>query len=129
MTNKHEAVQQSECHNVEVNLFLFNSIKLNFYIIYDILIQKFLFLLYQVQTSAEEQLQEALKVDYNKLASFLNRVTPGVLRALDEIYDNNTINAFEEIALKDSTLQIRLLTKLSTLEESKLKVCRQYRQF
>ncbi|KAG8034017.1 hypothetical protein G9C98_008498 [Cotesia typhae] len=50
----------------------------------------------ETQTEAENQPKD-IAIDYEKLSAFLKKVTPKVLEALDEIYDNHTINSYEPI--------------------------------
>ncbi|XP_044581779.1 cytoplasmic dynein 2 intermediate chain 2-like isoform X1 [Cotesia glomerata] len=70
----------------------------------------------ETQTEAENQPKE-IAIDYGKLSAFLKKVTPKVLEALDEIYDNHTINSYEPIGSRDNDYQLKLLNKFSTIDE------------
>ncbi|XP_057320446.1 cytoplasmic dynein 2 intermediate chain 2-like [Microplitis mediator] len=73
---------------------------------------------HSVETQTEAgQSPKDVAVDYDKLAAFLNKVTPKVLEALDEIYDNHTINSYEPIGSRDNDYQLKLLNKFSTIDE------------
>ncbi|XP_034939658.1 WD repeat-containing protein 34-like [Chelonus insularis] len=73
----------------------------------------------QTQISSDEMEKPA--IDYDKLAAFLRRVTPGVLESLDEIYDNNAIDEYESVVHKDSVPPVKQLTRFSTIEQSETK--------
>ncbi|KAL2716222.1 WD repeat-containing protein 34-like [Vespula squamosa] len=80
----------------------------------------------QVQTAekknAETQtVQEQAKtpnIDYNKLASFLKRVTPSLLEALDEAYNTNAFEDYDIETTKNASANLQLLERLNTVEES-----------
>lgn len=64
-----------------------------------------------------------MQVDYDKLANFLKRVTPGILEALDEAYGTNAFDDYDPNIKEASSVNIELLKKISTLKESDAQVC------
>ncbi|XP_015602970.1 WD repeat-containing protein 34 isoform X2 [Cephus cinctus] len=58
------------------------------------------------------------QVDYQKLAAFLKRVTPGILEDLDEAYGSNAFENYDPGASGEPSTTVKLLAKLNTLEES-----------
>ncbi|XP_011337802.1 WD repeat-containing protein 34 isoform X2 [Ooceraea biroi] len=69
-----------------------------------------------IQTGNEQK--ENVQVDYDKLAEFLNRVTPGVLEVLDEAYGTSAFDEYDPDVTEVSTANIKLLKKINTLKES-----------
>lgn len=74
-------------------------------------------------------------VDYNKLAAFLNRVTPSVLTELDEIYGSTAFDDYDPGASKETAVSVKLLVKFDTLNETDTEVncekrnCNIHREF
>ncbi|XP_015116948.1 WD repeat-containing protein 34 [Diachasma alloeum] len=71
-----------------------------------------------IQTQTAEIPNAVTDIDYNKLAAFLRKVTPGILEALDDISESDVLDGYDPIATRELPLQIQLLNKFSTLEES-----------
>lgn len=59
-----------------------------------------------------------VQVNYDKLAEFLNRVTPGILEALDEAYATNAFDDYNPNVTEASSATIELLKKISTSKEA-----------
>lgn len=62
------------------------------------------------------------QVDYDKLADFLKRVTPGILEALDEAYGTDAFDDYDPNVKEASSVSIELLKKISTSKESDAQV-------
>ncbi|XP_014486822.1 PREDICTED: WD repeat-containing protein 34-like [Dinoponera quadriceps] len=63
-----------------------------------------------IQTVNEEKANA--QVDYDKLAVFLKRVTPGILEALDEAYGTNAFNDYDPNVKEASAISVKLLKKI-----------------
>ncbi|XP_076650747.1 cytoplasmic dynein 2 intermediate chain 2 [Halictus rubicundus] len=62
-------------------------------------------------------------VDFDKLAEFLNRVTPSILEALDEAYGTDAFEDYDTKTNEDSVTSTQLVQKINTIEpESHMKV-------
>ncbi|KYN05407.1 PREDICTED: WD repeat-containing protein 34-like [Cyphomyrmex costatus] len=57
-----------------------------------------------------------VQVDYDKLAKFLKKVTPGILDALDETYATNAFDDYNPNVTEASSVNIELLKKINTKE-------------
>lgn len=62
------------------------------------------------------------QVDYDRLANFLKRVTPGIIEALDEAYGTNAFDDYDPNIKEASSINIELLKKINTLKESDTQV-------
>ncbi|XP_032665594.1 WD repeat-containing protein 34-like [Odontomachus brunneus] len=69
-----------------------------------------------IQTTNEQKANA--QVDYDKLANFLKRVTPGILEALDEAYGTSAFDDYDPNIKEASSVNIELLKKISTSKES-----------
>lgn len=58
------------------------------------------------------------QVDYDKLAEFLKKVTPGILGALDEAYATSAFDDYNPNVTETSSATVELLKKISTLKET-----------
>ncbi|XP_018338558.1 PREDICTED: WD repeat-containing protein 34-like [Trachymyrmex septentrionalis] len=58
-----------------------------------------------------------VQVDYDKLAKFMKKVTPGILEALDEAYATNAFDDYNPNVTEASSANIELLKKISTPKE------------
>lgn len=56
-------------------------------------------------------------MDYDKLAKFLKKVTPGILEALDEAYATNAFDDYNPNVTEASSANIELLKKISIPKE------------
>ncbi|XP_011166042.1 cytoplasmic dynein 2 intermediate chain 2 [Solenopsis invicta] len=65
-----------------------------------------------IQT-VNEQKTDA-EVDYDRLAGFLKKVTPGILEALDEAYATNAFNDYNPNVTETSSATVELIKKVST---------------
>lgn len=54
------------------------------------------------------------EVDYDRLAGFLKKVTPGILEALDEAYATNAFNDYNPNVTETSSATVELIKKVST---------------
>ncbi|CAD1473974.1 unnamed protein product, partial [Heterotrigona itama] len=73
------------------------------------------------QTVTEEKRKP--EVNYERLAQFLNRVTPGILEVLDESYGTNAFEDYEPKTDDDSLTSTQFLQKINSVEsESQMKV-------
>ncbi|XP_011312080.1 WD repeat-containing protein 34-like [Fopius arisanus] len=70
------------------------------------------------QTQTAERITAVTDIDYNRLAEFLRKVTPGIMEALDNTSESDILDGYDPIATKEITLQVKLLNKFPTLEES-----------
>ncbi|XP_043289383.1 cytoplasmic dynein 2 intermediate chain 2-like [Venturia canescens] len=74
------------------------------------------------QRSASTQTTEATKpeieVNYDNLASFLKRVTPGVLDILDEVYGSNAFEGYNPHSSDEPSARVQLLSSFYTLGDS-----------
>ncbi|XP_050452542.1 cytoplasmic dynein 2 intermediate chain 2-like isoform X1 [Cataglyphis hispanica] len=59
-----------------------------------------------------------IQVDYDKLAEFLKRVTPGILEVLDEAYGSNAFDDYNPNVTETSSTNVEILKKINTLKES-----------
>lgn len=64
-----------------------------------------------------------MQVDYDKLAEFLKRVTPGVMEVLDEAYGSNAFDDYDPNVTEVSSANVEILKKISALRESDTQVC------
>ncbi|XP_011137113.1 WD repeat-containing protein 34 [Harpegnathos saltator] len=69
-----------------------------------------------IQTMNEQKTN--VHVDYDKLADFLKRVTPGILGALDEAYGTNAFDDYDTNVKEVCSVNIELLQKITALKES-----------
>lgn len=74
-----------------------------------------------VMSQTTNEIKSVPSFDYDKLAAFLKRVTPGILEALDEVTESDVLDDYDPVASRESIAQVRLLTKFSTLDETILK--------
>ncbi|XP_076241568.1 cytoplasmic dynein 2 intermediate chain 2 [Calliopsis andreniformis] len=76
----------------------------------------------ETQTIVEEK--KKLDVDYNKLAQFLKKVTPGILEALDEAVGTNAFDDYDPQINENSLTSPQLLQKINSINEieSQMKV-------
>lgn len=68
-------------------------------------------------------------MDYDKLADFLKKVTPGILEALDEAYGTNAFDDYDTNVTESSSASVELLKKINTSKESNTQVmhsCKNY---
>ncbi|KAH0948373.1 hypothetical protein HN011_010971 [Eciton burchellii] len=65
-----------------------------------------------IQTVNEQKAN--VQVDYDRLAEFLNRVTPGILEALDEAYGTNAFDDYDPNVAEVSSANVKLLKKINT---------------
>lgn len=70
---------------------------------------------FQIQTMNEQKADT--QVDYDKLADFLKRVTPGILEALDETYGSNAFDDYDPNVTEASATNVELLKKISISKE------------
>jgi len=63
-----------------------------------------------------------VQVDYDKLAEFLKKVTPGILEALDEAYATNAFDEYNPNVTEASSVTVELLKKISTSKETDAQV-------
>lgn len=70
------------------------------------------------ETQTVQEQTKTPNIDYNKLASFLKRVTPSLLEALDEAYNTNAFEDYDTETTKNASTNLQLLKKLNTVEES-----------
>jgi len=75
----------------------------------------------QIQTVNEQKAN--VQVDYDRLAEFLNRVTPGILEALDEAYGTNAFDDYDPNVAEVSSANVKLLKKINTSRGSDDQVC------
>jgi len=61
-------------------------------------------------------------VDYDKLADFLKKVTPGILEALDEAYGTNAFDDYNPNVTEGSSANVELLKKINASKESNIQV-------
>ncbi|KAM0736419.1 Cytoplasmic dynein 2 intermediate chain 2 [Formica fusca] len=59
-----------------------------------------------------------MQVDYDKLAEFLKKVTPGILEVLDEAYGSNAFDDYNPNVTETTSANVEILKKISTLKES-----------
>ncbi|XP_063988859.1 cytoplasmic dynein 2 intermediate chain 2-like [Diachasmimorpha longicaudata] len=71
-----------------------------------------------VQTQTVEIPKAVTSIDYDKLAEFLRRVTPGILEALDDVSESDVLDDYDPVATRELAFKVQLLNKFSTLEES-----------
>ncbi|GAB1865595.1 WD repeat-containing protein 34 [Camponotus japonicus] len=69
-----------------------------------------------IQTIKEQKTD--IQVDYDKLAKFLKRVTPGVLEVLDEAYGSNAFDDYNPNVAEASSANVEILKKINALKES-----------
>jgi len=75
----------------------------------------------QIQTVNEQKAN--VQVDYDRLAEFLNKVTPGILEALDEAYGTNAFDDYDPNVAEVSSANVKLLKKINTSRGSDDQVC------
>ncbi|XP_028046456.1 WD repeat-containing protein 34 isoform X2 [Monomorium pharaonis] len=65
-----------------------------------------------------------VQVDYDKLAEFLKKVSPGILEALDEAYATNAFDDYNPNVTETSSTTVELIKKISALKglDNQLKV-------
>ncbi|XP_012228082.1 cytoplasmic dynein 2 intermediate chain 2-like [Linepithema humile] len=73
-----------------------------------------------IQTTSEEKAN--VQVDYDKLAGFLKKVTPGILGALDEAYGTNAFDDYDPNVTEGSFATVALLKKINTSKESNTQI-------
>ncbi|XP_070164711.1 cytoplasmic dynein 2 intermediate chain 2 [Polyergus mexicanus] len=59
-----------------------------------------------------------MQVDYDKLAEFLKKVTPGILEVLDEAYGSNAFDDYNPNVTETSSANVEIMKKISTLKKS-----------
>ncbi|EFN61353.1 WD repeat-containing protein 34 [Camponotus floridanus] len=69
-----------------------------------------------IQTIKEQKTD--IQVDYDKLAKFLKKVTPGVLEVLDEAYGSNAFDDYNPNVAEASSANVEILKKINALKES-----------
>lgn len=75
----------------------------------------------ETQTVTEEKKKP--EVNYERLAQFLNRVTPSILEVLDESYGTNAFEDYEPKTDDDSLTSTQFLQKINSVEsDSQMKV-------
>lgn len=57
-------------------------------------------------------------MDFDKLAAFLKRVTPGVIEVLDEVYGSNAFEGYNPGASGEPAARVNLLSSLRILDET-----------
>lgn len=62
------------------------------------------------------------QVDYDRLAEFLKKVTPGILDALDESYATRAFDDYNPNATEATSTTVELLKKISTSKETDTQV-------
>jgi len=80
----------------------------------------------QIQTVNEQKANA--QVDYDKLAKFLNKVTPGILEALDEAYGTNAFDDYDPNVIEVSSANVKLLKKIDTSRGSDGQVCKFFKR-
>lgn len=73
-----------------------------------------------VETQTTDQEQERPQVDYKKLATFLRRVSPAILEALDEAYGDQINETDDSETHEDFSVNPQLLGKINIANESSL---------
>ncbi|XP_024881236.1 WD repeat-containing protein 34-like [Temnothorax curvispinosus] len=58
------------------------------------------------------------QVDYDRLAEFMKKVTPGILQALDEAYATSAFDDYNPNVTEVSSANVELIKKISTSEEA-----------
>lgn len=61
-------------------------------------------------------------MNYDKLAVFLKKVTPGILEALDEAYGTNAFDDYDPTVTEGTSASVELLKKINTSKESNTQV-------
>lgn len=62
------------------------------------------------------------QVDYDKLAEFMKKVTPGILEALDEAYATRAFDDYSPNVTETSSATVKLLKKISIPKEADTQV-------
>ena len=75
-----------------------------------------------LQTQTIEELPKKPIYNYENLVEFLNRVTPTILKALDEIHGNNAFDDYNPGSSDDISNTIKLLSHTNTLTSADIKV-------
>lgn len=70
----------------------------------------------ETQTIAEEKKKP--DVNYERLAQFLNKVTPSILEALDESYGTTAFEDYDPKTDEDTLTSVQLLQKINSTNES-----------
>ncbi|XP_066581276.1 cytoplasmic dynein 2 intermediate chain 2-like [Prorops nasuta] len=70
-----------------------------------------------VETQTLPEHKAKATVSYQQLAEFLRKVTPDIIKALDETYGADTFEEYDPYGGEDSVKSIELLNKFNTLEE------------
>ncbi|KAG7200836.1 hypothetical protein KM043_003205 [Ampulex compressa] len=70
-----------------------------------------------VETQTVNEHRKRTEVDYDKLADFLKRVTPGVLAVLDKAHESSAFNDYEPHSDQVASASTELLQRLSTITE------------
>ncbi|XP_020293566.1 WD repeat-containing protein 34-like isoform X2 [Pseudomyrmex gracilis] len=73
-----------------------------------------------IQTSNEQKTN--VDVNYDKLAEFLKRVTPGILEALDEAYGINAFDDYDPDVTDGSSANVKLLQKINASGQSNTQI-------
>lgn len=71
-----------------------------------------------VETQTVQEEKKIPSIDYDKLATFLNKVTPEVLKVLDEAYNTTAFDDYNPGTSTNTPANLQLLKKLNTKEES-----------
>ncbi|XP_017752819.1 PREDICTED: WD repeat-containing protein 34-like [Eufriesea mexicana] len=75
----------------------------------------------EIQTTSVEKMRP--EINYEKLAEFLNKVTPNVLEVLDKAYGTNSFEDYEPNTEENSLTSTQFLQKIRSMEsKSKMKV-------
>ncbi|KAK2586223.1 hypothetical protein KPH14_001481 [Odynerus spinipes] len=69
------------------------------------------------ETQTVQAQAKAPSVDYNKLADFLKRVTPGVLEVLDKAYNTDAFDDYDTGTATNTSANLQLLQRLSTVQD------------
>lgn len=75
---------------------------------------------FQTQTQTEDK--RTPQINYDSLADFLKRVTPGVLDLLDETHGSNAFDDYDPGAAGESSAVLQIVERFDTLEASDFKV-------
>ncbi|XP_051174110.1 cytoplasmic dynein 2 intermediate chain 2-like [Leptopilina boulardi] len=74
-----------------------------------------------VETQTQTESKKTPEFNYERLAAFLKRVTPGILEALDETYGTNAFEDYNPETTSESFSAVNCLTKLNTWENPDFK--------
>ena len=74
-----------------------------------------------MQTQTLTDPKKTPEFNYERLAAFLKRVTPGILEALDETYGSNAFEDYNPETTSESFSAVHCLAKLNTLDNPDFK--------